>query len=177
MDHGRRRPREEAGTSSEHAAAGRPRRRMKPISFELQEGGGVGEPSLVSAAGGAGAAGTPSAPSDPTRDSAGGARPATPEDDDDLDPADIPDDVISALSLLCAQFPRPPPPPRAGCRAPPLAGPSAATRPFALKSQLYSVVRDRTAVDRALQRLSRTGDLLCFKVVAHPHMPSISLNC
>ena len=55
-----------------------------------------------------------------------------------LSMTDLPGDALAALHLLRAQFP-------------PLSGRPVA--PLVLRSQVYSIVRDRTAVDRELDEL------------------------
>ena len=60
------------------------------------------------------------------------------EDDDDDDFRDVPDDTLAAVLLLKAQFPK-------------LQGREVA--PLVLRSQIYSVVKDRTIVDRQLDEM------------------------
>jgi len=62
---------------------------------------------------------------------------------DEVVGAEVPGDTLAALQLLRAQFPQLPGRPVA---------------PLVLRSQVYSVVRDRTAVDRELDEL-RCGSL------------------
>lgn len=62
---------------------------------------------------------------------------------DEVMGAEVPGDTLAALQLLRAQFPQLPGRPVA---------------PLVLRSQVYSVVRDRTAVDRELDEL-RCGSL------------------
>ena len=71
------------------------------------------------------------------------------EADDDL--SSVPSDVVAALRLLQAQFPRTSP----GCAALP---------PVLLLTQLYSLVADRTAVDRETHALVASGTLRVLKL-------------
>ena len=57
-------------------------------------------------------------------------------DEDDL--SDLPNDTLAAVLLLRAQFP---------------SGWSRDVPPLVLRSQIYSIVRDRTVVDRQLDEL------------------------
>ena len=66
------------------------------------------------------------------------------------DDFDVPDDAVVALDLLRDQFP-------------PTAGPL----PVAWVSQIYSLVKDRTAVDRQLDAAMRRQQLRLFRLVGH----------
>ena len=70
---------------------------------------------------------------------------------DEVVGAEVPGDTLAALQLLRAQFPQLPGRPVA---------------PLVLRSQVYSVVRDRTAVDRELDEL-RCGSLRTACAVVH----------
>lgn len=67
------------------------------------------------------------------------ALPENAGESDDEDFSEAPDDTLAAVLLLKAQFP-----PLPGGRQVP---------PLVLRSQIYSIVRDRTIVDRQLDEL------------------------
>ncbi|KAK9830141.1 hypothetical protein WJX72_009964 [[Myrmecia] bisecta] len=72
-----------------------------------------------------------------------------PADLDDWDAADVPNDTMVALQLLRAQFPA-----------------KATVEPVMLRSQLYTLVKDRTSVDRQLDELRQSGAVRMFKLPA-----------
>lgn len=65
---------------------------------------------------------------------------------------EVPDDAVVALQLLRAQYPK---------------TPAAGAYPVALLSQIYSLVKDRTAVDRQLDQAMRRDELRLFRMVGH----------
>ena len=81
---------------------------------------------------------------------AGGGGDDTTADDDAAAAAALPSDTLAALQLLRAQFPTAP-----GCASLPR---------LALVSQVYALVADRTAADRALSSLVAAGTLRRFRL-------------
>lgn len=70
--------------------------------------------------------------------------------DTGLDADDVPDDAMVALELLRAQFPQ---------------SDVVGVRPVILVSQLYSLVKDRTTVDRQLDKAMRLQEIRLFRWV------------
>ncbi len=91
------------------------------------------------------------------------AQPVLPDAwNDQLASDEVPDDTVVALQLLVGQFPaaakvstpfQPPMCPVQRFIADELVDPQGIASPFALRSQLYSLVNDRTCVDRQLNEL------------------------
>jgi hypothetical protein len=71
-------------------------------------------------------------------------------EDTGLDADDVPDDALVALQLLREQFPQ-------------SDGLAAGVHPVILVSQIYSLVRDRTAVDRQLDKAMRLQEVRIFR--------------
>ncbi|CAI5981299.1 unnamed protein product [Closterium sp. NIES-65] len=97
----------------------------------------------------------PSAPCDIV--SAGGEDATPPEAEmDDLDAlaADIPCDTLAAVHFLRASFP------------PSLSKVASSLPPFALLSQIYTVVPHRTTVDRELEMLQRSGSVRVIRLMS-----------
>lgn len=69
--------------------------------------------------------------------------------DDDLGEESLPPDTLVAIRLMRAEFPK---------------AEAVATRPFALRSQLYSSIPDRTLVDRQLEELKARNAVRLFKL-------------
>lgn len=89
----------------------------------------------------------------PTAAFAAAAPPAADDEDDpfaDISTDDLPSDVEAAMGLLKSRFLWSP-----GCADLP---------PLVLQSQLYSVLRDRTEVDRQLDDLRRRNVVRVFKL-------------
>jgi len=61
---------------------------------------------------------------------------------------EVPDDAIVALQLLRSQFPK---------------TPTAGAHPVVLVSQIYSLVKDRTTVDRQLDKAMRLQEIRLFR--------------
>jgi hypothetical protein len=80
-------------------------------------------------------------------------------DDTSLDADEIPDDAVVALQLLREQFP-----PSAG---------AGGVYPVALVSQIYSLVPDRTAVDRQLDKAMRRQEVRLFRWVCASLVPAL----
>ena len=85
----------------------------------------------------------------------------TVADDSGLNADDIPDDAVVALHLLREQFP-----PSAG---------AGGLHPVALVSQIYSLVPDRTAVDRQLDQAMRRQEVRLFRWVCARLVPALCL--
>jgi hypothetical protein len=68
----------------------------------------------------------------------------------EYDGPEVPNDTLVALELLRKQFPQ---------------TPAAGTFPVVLVSQIYSLVKDRTAVDRDLDKAVRRQQLRLFRWV------------
>ncbi|KAG7671681.1 hypothetical protein Ndes2526B_g07431 [Nannochloris sp. 'desiccata'] len=68
-------------------------------------------------------------------------------DDDDDDQAEIPNDTVAALNLLKIEFPK-------------LTG----VRPFATRSQLYTILNDKTLADREIDQLKHENKIRIFKL-------------
>ncbi|CAI5986651.1 unnamed protein product [Closterium sp. NIES-65] len=89
--------------------------------------------------------------------SAGGEDATPPEAEmDDLDAlaADIPCDTLAAVHFLRASFP------------PSLSKVASSLPPFALLSQIYTVVPHRTTVDRELEMLQRSGSVRVIRLMS-----------
>jgi len=74
--------------------------------------------------------------------------------EDDISPDAIPCDTLAATLLLRSQFPN---------------TTNKDALPFALRSQLYTIVNDRTIVDREL-------DMLRYRTIIHPCLPQESMQ-
>ena len=76
------------------------------------------------------------------------ARPGADIEEIEHNELEIPDDALVALQLLRTQFPQ---------------TPAAGMYPVALVSQIYSLVKNRTAVDRELDKAMRRQELRLFR--------------
>lgn len=82
------------------------------------------------------------------------SHPPSGDASEDEDLQELPNDTLAALQLLCAQFPKPP------------KGPG--TVPFAMRSQLYSLVKDPTEVDKQLDDMRLRHQIRLLKLPCNP---------
>mmetsp|Transcript_8958 Transcript_8958/g.22079 ORF Transcript_8958/g.22079 Transcript_8958/m.22079 type:complete len:325 (+) Transcript_8958:240-1214(+) len=78
--------------------------------------------------------------------------------EDDFALADVPSDTLAAVMMLRNKFP-----------------PSVPMCPLALKTHIYSVVNDRTAVDRQLEELNRNNKVQIIKLASNRNDYGVAL--